>query len=663
VISVVSVFSVVYGIVMKIFLAVLALTLLAPAPIALPRDYPIRAVPLTAVTIDDGFWAPKLEINRTVTIPHILKENDDTGRVANFEKAAGRKTGAYEGRRFNDTDVYKIIEAASYSLALVPDPRLSTRLDELIQLIAESQEKDGYLFPARTIDPQHPAPGVGPERWIYENGSHELYNAGHLYEAAVAHFEATGKRTLLDIAIRNADLVCRTFGPNGRHAVSGHEEIELALVRLYRATGNATYLKTADWLVAERGRPHPDMPPYPDKAFEMYNDRAYKQDQVPVVEQDRAVGHAVRAMYLYEAVTDVAALTGNDAFAKAADRLWQDVVAKRLYLTGGVGSRGTVEAFGDDYELPNLRAYTETCASVGNDLWNHRMFLLHGDGKYIDMFERVLYNGVLAGVSLAGNTFFYQNPLESNGRARRTEYFEVACCPANLARLLEQLPGLVYAQTSDTIYANLFAGNHATVMLGGRRVNIVQDTRYPWDGDVSLRLEPDGSGPFTVALRIPGWARDQPVPSDLYRFVDTASEQPAVTVRSGNASPASVPLDIRDGYVRIKRNWKRGDTIHLTLPMPARRVLAHAGIKDDEGKVALQRGPLVFALEGVDNGGTALDLVIPRAAALRARFRPDLLNGVEVIAGEGSRPFVAIPYYAWNNRGQGEMAVWVKEKP
>jgi DUF1680 family protein len=648
---------------MKIFQAVLALALLAAAPIAPPRDYPIRAVPLTAVTIDDGFWAPKLEINRTVTIPHILKENDDTGRVANFEKAAGRKSGAYEGRRFNDTDVYKIIEAASYSLALVPDPRLSTKLDELIQLIAESQEKDGYLFPARTIDPQHPAAGVGPERWIYENGSHELYNSGHLYEAAVAHFEATGKRTLLEVAIRNADLVCRTFGSNGRHAVSGHEEIELALVRLYRATGNVTYLKTADWLVAERGRPHPDMPPYPDKAFEMYNDRAYKQDQVPVVEQDRAVGHAVRAMYLYEAVTDVAALTANDAFAKAADRLWLDVVSKRLYLTGGVGSRGTVEAFGDDYELPNLRAYTETCASVGNDLWNHRMFLLHGDGKYIDMFERVLYNGVLAGVSLAGNTFFYQNPLESNGRAKRTEYFEVACCPANLARLLEQLPGPVYAQTDDTIYANLYASNHAAVKLGSRRVNIVQDTRYPWDGDVSLRLEPDGSGPFTVALRIPGWARDQPVPSDLYHFADAGGEQPAVTVRSGNASPAPVPLDVRDGYVRIKRNWKRGDTIHLTLPMPARRVLAHAGVKDDERKAALQRGPLVYALEAVDNGGTALDLVIPRDAALRARFRPDLLNGVEVIAGEGSRPFVAVPYYAWNNRGQGEMAVWVKEKP
>ena len=655
--------------------------LLSVTTTALPRDYPIRAVPMTAVTIDDGFWAPKLETNRTVTIPHILKENDDTGRVANFEKAAGKKSGPYEGRRFNDTDVYKIIEAASYSLAIVPDPRLSTKLDELIQLIAESQEKDGYLFPARTIDPRHPASGVGPERWIYENGSHELYNAGHLYEAAVAHFEATGKRTLLDVAIKNADLVCRTFGRNGRHAVSGHEEIELALVKLYRATGTATYLQTADWFISERGKPHADMPAYPDKAFEMYNDRAYKQDQAPVVEQDRAVGHAVRAMYLYAAVTDIAAFSSNEAFAKAADRLWQDVVSKRLYLTGGVGSRGTVEAFGDDYELPNLRAYTETCASVGNDLWNQRMFLLHGDGKYIDMFERVLYNGVLAGVSLAGATFFYQNPLESNGRVKRTEYFEVACCPANLARLLEQLPGLVYAvgsdprahaagadprvrpATADTIYANLYVGNHADVKLGNRTVTIVQDTRYPWDGDVSLRLDPEGAGAFTVALRIPGWARHQPVPSDLYRFADNARDQPSITVRSGSASAERVPVDVRDGYVRIKRNWKRGDTIHLTLPMPARRIVAHAGVKDDEGRVALQRGPLVYALEAIDNDGRALDLVIPRAAALRSRFRADLLNGVEVISGVGSRPFVAIPYYAWNNRGQGDMAVWIKEQP
>ena len=625
---------------MKAIPAAMLATVLLAAPIALPRDYSIHAVPMTAVTIDDGFWAPKLEVNRTVTIPHILKENDDTGRVANFEKAAGRKTGAYEGRRFNDTDIYKIIEAASYSLALVPDPRLGTKLDELIQLIAESQEKDGYLFPARTIDPQHPAPGVGPERWIYENGSHELYNSGHLYEAAVAHFEATGKRTLLDVAIKNADLVCRTFGPNGRRAVSGHEEIELALVKLYRATGNATYLKTAEWLVAERGKPHPDMPPYPDKAFEMYNDRAYKQDQVPVVEQDRAVGHAVRAMYLYAAVADVAALTDNDAFAKAADRLWQDVVSKRLYLTGGVGARGTTESFGDDYELPNLRAYTETCASVGNDLWNQRMFLLHGDGKYIDLFERVLYNGVLAGVSLAGNTFFYQNPLESNGRAKRTEYFEVACCPANLARMLEQLPGLVYAvgtdargasPPSDTIYANLYVGNHAEVKLGNRTVKIVEDTRYPWDGDVSLRLEPEGSGAFTVALRIPEWSRGRPVPSDLYRFADTSASSrrfPCAAATRSRSASRSTSATATSGSAGTGRAATR---FISPSPCPPAASSAHAAVKDDEGRIAIQRGPLVYAVEGIDNGGHALDLVIPRDAALRSRFRPDLLNGVEVI--------------------------------
>jgi uncharacterized protein len=649
-----------------------AVTLASATTLAQPRDYAIRAVPARNVTIDDQFWAPKLEVNRTVTIPHILKENESTGRVANFEKAAGLKSGAYQGRRFNDTDVYKIVEAASYSLALVPDSALSLQLDRLIDLIGRSQEKDGYLFPARTIDPQHPAAGVGPERWIYENGSHELYNAGHLYEAAVAHFEATGKRTLLDIAIRNADLVCRTFGANGRHAVSGHEEIEIGLVKLSRVTGNQTYLDTAAWLIRERGKPHPDMPPYPDKAFEMYNDRAYKQDQAPVVEQTRAVGHAVRAMYLYAAVTDVAALTADDELARAADRLWQNVVSRRMYLTGGVGSRGTVEAFGDDYELPSLRAYAETCASVGNDLWNHRMFLLHGDGKYIDLFERVLYNGALSGVSIAGNTFFYQNPLESNGRATRTEYFEVACCPANLARLLEQLPGLVYAQRDDLIYANLYVGSQAVVTLGGGRVvRLRQRTRYPWSGAVSFEVDPDRESEFTLALRIPGWARNQPVPSDLYAFTDTAADAVTIDIRRSTAGADAsaappvehVPVNLRDGYVQIARRWKKGDTVQLTLPMPPRRVRAHEGVADDAGKVALQKGPLVYAVEAVDNGGRALDLELPRDSRLSTEFRADLLGGVDVITGRANRPFVAVPYYAWNNRGQGEMAVWIKERP
>src|SRR4051794_5334254 len=454
--------------------ALTALSAATPTP-----DYPIAAVPAADVTLTDAFWAPKLEINRRVTIPHIMRENEETGRVDNFRKAAGQMTGAYSGRRFNDTDVYKIIEAASYSLKATADPALDRKVDDLIALIAASQKPDGYLFSALTIDPTHPAPGVGREPWIYENGSHELYNAGHLYEAAVAHFQSTGKRTLLDVAIRNADLVAKTFGPGGRHAVPGHEVIEVGLVKMFRATGNRKYLDTAKFFIDERGKPHPDMQPYPDGPFAMYNDRAYKQDQAPFVAQARAVGHAVRAVYLYMGAADVAALTGDTAYGAELDRLWADVTGKRLYLTGGIGARGTTESFGDDYELPNRRAYTETCAAVGNDLWNQRMFLLHGDGKYIDLFERILYNGVLAGVSLAGNTFFYENPLESNGRAKRTEYFEVACCPANLARMLEQLPGLVYAVGSDpgvrsgspdTIYANLYVGNHADVKIGNRRV-------------------------------------------------------------------------------------------------------------------------------------------------------------------------------------------------
>jgi uncharacterized protein len=645
-------------------LAVLAT--LAAAPAAPPHDYAIRAVPSTAVTIDDQFWAPKIEINRTVTIPHILKENDATGRVANFEKAAGKKPGEYEGRRFNDTDVYKIIEAASYSLALVPDPNLATRVDALIELIAESQQKDGYLMPARTIDPAHPAPGLGPERWAYENGSHELYNAGHLYEAAVAHFQATGKRTLLDVAIRNADLVAATFGPNGRQEVPGHEEIEIGLVKMYRATGKSKYLDTANYFIAARGTPHRDMRPYTDKAFEMYNERSYKQDQAPVVEQQRAVGHAVRAMYLYSGVADLAALTRNDAYAAAVDRLWQDVVSKRIYITGGLGSRGTTESFGEDYELPNRTAYTETCASVGNDLWNQRMFLLHGDGKYIDVLERTLYNGLLSGVSLAGDTFFYQNPLESTGRAKRSAYFDVACCPANLARLMEQIPALVYAQTDDALFVNLYVGSQAALTLGGRRVVVRQATRYPWSGEVALHVDPDRAGEFTVNVRIPGWARNEPVPSDLYRFDDDVKAVPAIALRRAGASSERdepIALTIRNGYVSIRRMWTKGDVVRITLPMPVRRVAAHVGVKDDEGKVALQRGPLVYALEAVDNAGSVSDLALSREVALKSDFRADLLGGVAVITGAASRPFMAVPYYAWGNRGQGEMAVWIKRRP
>jgi DUF1680 family protein/peptidoglycan/xylan/chitin deacetylase (PgdA/CDA1 family) len=627
-------------------------------------DYAITPVPAAQVTLTDTFWAPKLETNRRVTIPHIMRENESTGRVDNFRKAAGQMPGTYAGRRFNDTDIYKILEAASLSLKAKPDPVLEKKIDDLIALIAASQEPDGYLFPARTIDPKNPAAGAGPERWVFENGSHELYNAGHLYEAAVAHFGSTGKRTLLDIAVKNADLVASTFGPNGRHAVPGHEEIEIGLVKLFRATGNRKYLDTAKFFIDERGRPHPDMQDYPAGPFAMYNERPYKQDHEPFVDQTRAVGHAVRAVYLYMGAADVAALTSDAGYTAALDRLWEDMASKRMYLTGGIGARGTTESFGEDYELPNRRAYTETCASVGSLLWGHRMFLLHGDARYLDVLEQVLYNGYLSGVSLSGDRFFYQNPLESAGRTDRSAYFDVACCPANLSRLMEQIPGLLYSTRGADLFVNLYAANTAAIATPAGAVRVKQDTKYPWDGLVTLTIDVDQPRAFAVNLRAPSWlaASGSALPGDLYRFADKTQLAARLVVNG-----RTVPLKLARGFVTVSRTWRKGDVVRLDLPMPIRRVVADARVADDVGKEAIQRGPIVYALEGVDNGGKVLDASLT-GAPMTHEFRPTLLGGVEIVKGRGLKgtgtgraaaELTFIPYYAWNNRGVGEMAVWI----
>ncbi len=633
-----------------LLIALIAIPTIAPAP-----DYPITPVPLKDVRITNGFWVSKLETNRAVSIPHIMRQNEATGRIDNFLKAA-KKAGEYKGKRYNDTDVYKTVEAAAYSLVNHPDPDLDRKLDEIVAIIAAAQEPDGYIFSARTADPKNPPPGAGPERWSWLHTSHELYNAGHLIEAAVAHHYATGKKTLLDVAIKAADLLVKEFGPGRRQDVPGHQEVELALVKLYRVTNNAAYRDLAKFFLDERGTPHATKPHVfdPKDPFSIYNDLAYRQDHLPVAQQTRATGHAVRATYMYSGMTDVATFGGVAPLAKTVEAAFRDITSKRIYVTGGLGSEAGTEAFGDDYVLPN-KAYAETCASIGGMLWYHRMFLRTGGSDYMDVFERTLYNGYLSGVSLSGSRFFYENPLVSDGKPgrpnERTEYFEVACCPGNLARLMEQLPGLIYAQRSNELFVNLFVGSDAKLTIAGVPATLKQTTNYPWDGAVTIRVDLSKPVDAELAIRIPGWARGQAMPSDLYRFT---SPEPERVVLSVNGQ--KTPLAPRGGYARIRRQWQRGDLVEVKLPMTVRRVLANDRVKENAGRAAIQRGPVVYAIEGIDNGGRVSQVRVPLDAPLTSQFRSDLLGGIQVVRGPN---VIAIPYFAWANRGPGEMAVWV----
>ncbi len=637
------------------------------------RDYPIQPVPFTAVQIEDDFWAPRIETNRAVTIPFAFRKNEETGRVDNFKIAAGLMEGKFKGERYNDTDVYKVIEGAAYSLRQHPDAELEKYIDDLVDIIAKAQEPDGYLFTARTCDPANPAPGTGEQRWSHLAISHELYNAGHLYEAAVAYYQAAGKRKLLDVAIKNADLVDRTFGPGKRAGTPGHQEIEIGLVKLYRVTGEKRYLKLAQYFLDVRGCVEGFIKQYPqDSRWAIYNDPVQIQAHRPVLEQDEAVGHAVRATYMFSGMADVAALTGNKDYVRAIDRLWDDVVGRKIYLTGGIGARYGHESFGAAYELPNLTAYNETCAAIGNVFWNHRLFLLHGDAKYIDVLERTAYNGLLSGLSLSGDRFFYTNPLSSDGEYRfnqgstqRSPWFGVACCPGNLTRFLPSLPGYVYAFEGDTLYVNLFVAGRGEVDMGRRKVIVKQQTRYPWQGSVKITLEPQTKGEFTVAVRIPGWARGEAMPSGLYRFLDRVDLQPTLKING-----REIALVITNGMMRLRRVWSKGDTIELEMPMPVRRIVASDMVEADGGRVALQRGQLVYCAEWPDQPGQrVLNLILPDEARLDPQWRGDLLGGVTVLQGRAQalqadgtlreQDFAAIPYYAWANRGPGEMAVWL----
>lgn len=626
-------------------------------------DYKIQGVPFNEVKISDQFWLPKIETNRIITIPASFAKCEETGRVENFIKAA-KKAGEFGTTfPFDDTDIYKTIEGASYSMTVHPDPKLDHYVDSLITIVGTAQEPDGYLYTARTIDPLHPHKWSGNERWVKESeGSHELYNSGHLFEAAAAHYQATGKQNLLGIALKNADLLTQVFGPGKRNDAPGHEIVEMGLVKLYRITGEKKYLDLANFFIDSRGKENDPK-------------KAYSQDHKPLIQQDEAVGHAVRAGYLYSGVADVAALTGNAGYSSAIDKIWENMVSKKLYITGGIGARHQGEAFGDNYELPNLTAYNETCAAIANVYWNYRMFLLHGDSKYIDVLERSLYNGVISGIGLDGKTFFYPNPLECDLHFKfnrgetldRQLWFDCSCCPTNMCRFLASVPGYIYAQGNNSLYVNLFAQSSSTIQLNKKMpVKISQETTYPWDGQVKISVSPEKASQFALCLRIPGWAQNQPVPGDLYSYISPEKDSVSITV-NGEA----VQYKTEKGYAFIDREWNPGDVVNYSLPMNIHRVEANLKVVDDAGKVAIERGPIVFCLEGADNGAELFKFALPDTAKLSAIFAPEKLNGVVTISGEAmvdgdkkaqTQTFTAIPYFVWNNRGINEMKVWIPRK-
>ncbi|HMH23914.1 MAG TPA: beta-L-arabinofuranosidase domain-containing protein [Puia sp.] len=661
------------------------------------KDYGIQNVPFTNVRLTDNLWSGRIETNRTVTIPASFSRCESTGRVKNFTMAAEKKGKFCTTYPFDDTDIYKTIEGASYSLSVHPDKALDRYVDSLITLIGKAQEPDGYLYTARTIDPLHPHAWSGPVRWINEHdNSHELYNSGHLYEAAYAHFVATGKRTLLDIALKNADLLLQVFGEGKMEVAPGHEIVEMGLAKLYRVTGKKEYLTLAKFFLDARGKRG-----YDPKSPNPWKNGSYWQDNKPVALQDEAEGHAVRAMYLYSAMADIAALTGDTVYENALGRIWNNTVSKKIYVQGGLGAVGDGERFGDNYELPNTTAYNETCASVGAIFWNQRMFQLHGESKYIDVLEKILYNNLLSGVGLDGKSFFYTNALQINDdfshqdrEPQRSGWFECSCCPTNIARLLPALPGYIYAQEGDRLFVNLFISSKVGLTLDHLPVKITQANHYPWDGALCITVDPVKPVSFPLLIRIPGWAKGRPFPSDLYTFenagADAATAGPSSNDKAANTdggssagkivihvNGAAFVYKMENGYAVISRVWKKGDVVKLTLPMNVSRVVANPAVKNDIGKVALERGPVVYCAEGIDNNNKTSNLILPVSAQFTATFQPQLLGGVEVLESTAMavkvgrdgysvrtepQHFIAVPYYAWANRSKCEMNVWFPER-
>lgn len=658
--------------------------------------YPIDPVPFIKVKVTDKFWGQRLKASREVTIPLAFSKCEETGRYENFIKAA-HPSDFYkvEGFSFDDTDVYKTIEGASYLLQTYPDKRLENYIDSVLVIVAAAQEPDGYLYTSRTMNPKHPHQWAGSKRWEkVEDLSHEFYNLGHMTEGAIAHYQATGKRNFLDIAIKYADCVCREIGdgPGQVCRVPGHQIAEMALAKLYLVTGDKKYLDQAKYFLDKRG----------------YTSRTdkYSQAHKPVVEQDEAVGHAVRAAYMYAGMADVAALTGDSAYIKAIDKIWDNIVGKKYYITGGIGATSRGEAFGANYELPNHSAYCETCAAIGNVYMNHRLFLLHGHSKYYDVVERTLYNGLISGVALDGGSFFYPNPLASYGDHERKPWFGCACCPSNISRFIPSIPGYVYAVNNDDVYVNLFMSNTADLNVKGKRVVLSQQTAYPWNGNITMTVDKNKAGTFALKIRIPGWVKNKPVPSDLYTYADGKTMKYKVLL---NGKPVNGILT-EDGYYTMSRKWKKGDIIELSLDMEPRIVKANDKVAADREMIAVERGPLVYCAEGpvLNNSGKPYpsadnpnegnvfftsagngiqakietfendfdihSIILPPLPKIAACHNPERFNGIVELSLQvqsmqidttghlslSDKKLILIPYYAWSHRGRSNMAVWHK---
>ena len=625
------------------------------------HGYPIDPVPFTSVKVTDSFWGQRLKASREVTIPLAFSKCEETGRYKNFEMAAHPSDdNKVTGYSFDDTDVYKTIEGASYLLQTYPDKKLKKYIDSVLVIVAAAQEPDGYLYTSRTMNPKHTHVLAGSKIWEKgEDLSHEFYNLGHMVEGAIAHYQATGQRNFLDIAIRYADCVCREIGdgPDQQVRVPGHQIAEMALAKLYLVTGEQKYLDQAKFFLDKRG--------YTSRRDE------YSQAHKPVIEQDEAVGHAVRAAYMYSGMADVAALTGDTAYIHAIDRIWDNIVSKKLYITGGIGATNQGEAFGKNYELPNMSAYCETCAAIGNVYMNYRLFLLHGESKYYDVLERTLYNGLISGVSLDGGGFFYPNPLESMGQHQRQPWFGCACCPSNICRFIPSLPGYVYAVKDRDVFVNLFVANDATLKVDGKKVVLKQSTSYPWDGDINIRVDRNSAGQFAMKIRIPGWVRNKVVPSDLYNYSDGKRLQYSVKVNG-----EVVESELVNGYFTIDRKWKKGDEVSVHFDMEVRTVKANAKVEADRGRISVERGPIVYCAEWPDNNFDVLNVLMNREPEFEVVSKPELLCGINQIKTQAQtleydesgrlvtkdQTLTLIPYYAWAHRGQGNMAVWLPQE-